>query len=483
MTSLDEGWERPTALKPRWADTLDSRFVRRVLPAGILIAAAIAGRWLTSLPALGLLVVAGGALLILQSPFLGLLALPFLAMWVPFELPVSDFVRIDASVVLIPALLGVYLLRMFWNRTWTGVRSAVNAPMGAFALALTCSWWLGNVYWNPAVPRPGNILWVQFGQWAIYVFSLIALWLGMNVLGEAPAMKKFVISYLVAGGALAVLHVIPVTAELVASFKPAGATASIYWIWMTALVTGLLLFHPGLSAWGKVLCWIVLGSLWYLAFFGLFYWVSGYLPMAVVTGVLIVLKWPKRILVLLVLTAIVLVFTLPTIMTHLNIEQEIAESGGGRLGHYKLVLGLAFQRPWFGLGMAAYRHYSWIITEQVVATLYRGAQISSHNNYIDIFAHAGIVGLGLFLWFAATLSRQLWHIQGAFNPGFAGAYAKAAFAAWIGTLVCGMLGDWFLPFVYNIGFGGFRSSVLGWLLLGGALALGATRPDERTVGI
>lgn len=36
-----------------------------------------------------------------------------------------------------------------------------------------------------------------------------------------------------------------------------------------------------------------------------------------------------------------------------------------------------------------------------------------------------------------------------------------------GTLMSGMLGDWFLPFVYNVGLVGFRSSVFAWLFLGG----------------
>ena len=41
----------------------------------------------------------------------------------------------------------------------------------------------------------------------------------------------------------------------------------------------------------------------------------------------------------------------------------------------------------------------------------------------------------------------------------------------IGTLASGMLGDWFLPFVYNVGLAGMRSSILFWVFLGGLLAL------------
>jgi hypothetical protein len=40
-----------------------------------------------------------------------------------------------------------------------------------------------------------------------------------------------------------------------------------------------------------------------------------------------------------------------------------------------------------------------------------------------------------------------------------------------GTLAAGMLGDWILPFVYNIGFSGFRTSVIGWLFLGALIAV------------
>jgi hypothetical protein len=34
-----------------------------------------------------------------------------------------------------------------------------------------------------------------------------------------------------------------------------------------------------------------------------------------------------------------------------------------------------------------------------------------------------------------------------------------------------MLGDWVLPFVYNIGLQGFRTGLLAWLFLGGLVVL------------
>jgi hypothetical protein len=40
-----------------------------------------------------------------------------------------------------------------------------------------------------------------------------------------------------------------------------------------------------------------------------------------------------------------------------------------------------------------------------------------------------------------------------------------------GSLVSGLLADWIIPFTYNIGVRGFRSSLLFWVFLGGLLAL------------
>jgi hypothetical protein len=39
-----------------------------------------------------------------------------------------------------------------------------------------------------------------------------------------------------------------------------------------------------------------------------------------------------------------------------------------------------------------------------------------------------------------------------------------------------MLGDWVLPFTYNVGLNGFRASMLAWLFLGGLVSLEQMAP-------
>jgi hypothetical protein len=42
------------------------------------------------------------------------------------------------------------------------------------------------------------------------------------------------------------------------------------------------------------------------------------------------------------------------------------------------------------------------------------------------------------------------------------------------------LGDWLVPFFYNVTMHGFRSAVLPWLFLGGLVAISAMNLPSRT---
>jgi hypothetical protein len=106
---------------------------------------------------------------------------------------------------------------------------------------------------------------------------------------------------------------------------------------------------------------------------------------------------------------------------------------------------------------------------------------SSHNQYVDLIAQTGLLGLGCFLWFAWEVGRLGWGLRKRAPDGFARAYAVGAIGGLVGTLAAGMLADWLLPFVYNIGLAGFRASVLAWMLLGGLCALeNLCRPAEQS---
>jgi O-antigen ligase len=122
--------------------------------------------------------------------------------------------------------------------------------------------------------------------------------------------------------------------------------------------------------------------------------------------------------------------------------------------------------PLLGIGFANYYWYT-----PLFPVMGFSVKFNSHNTYLDIVAQTGLLGLCCFFWFCLALAVVGWRLRTRVPSGFARAYVYSALGGLGGTLVAGMLGDWVLPFVYNIGFNGFRTSVLAWIFLGGLVAL------------
>jgi len=100
-------------------------------------------------------------------------------------------------------------------------------------------------------------------------------------------------------------------------------------------------------------------------------------------------------------------------------------------------------------------------------------QFNSHNNYLDIVAQVGILGFAAFMWFVVEIGVLGLRLRKKFDHtnGFTRAYVIGTLAGLGGSLVAGMLGDWLIPFVYNIGVRGFRSSVIAFIFLGGLVVI------------
>jgi hypothetical protein len=88
---------------------------------------------------------------------------------------------------------------------------------------------------------------------------------------------------------------------------------------------------------------------------------------------------------------------------------------------------------------------------------------------LSTIAQTGLLGLAAFLWFIAAL-REGWSLRHRSKMVFDGVCLCVPGCV-VGTLAACFLGDWFLPFVYNVGLKGFRASILGWLVLGGLVAI------------
>src|SRR5712692_8061058 len=122
-------------------------WIRLAIIGGVLLAAAFMGRR-ASIEQLALLVAAGGALLLLRMPQLGLVGLIVAALSVPFTIGTGTQTPIHAVVLLIPALLVIWIGNMLLHRNVQFVRSPVNLALAAFVISVTISYIGGNLPWN-----------------------------------------------------------------------------------------------------------------------------------------------------------------------------------------------------------------------------------------------------------------------------------------------------------------------------------------------
>jgi O-antigen ligase len=189
-------------------------------------------------------------------------------------------------------------------------------------------------------------------------------------------------------------------------------------------------------------------------------WKSGWVPaFAAVGATVFLVSWRMG-----VLCALLAIFPAARLVPELLSSD--AYSISTRLDALLILAEIIRISPILGFGFGNYYWYTPLFR-------IRGWTVSfnSHNNYVDIAAQTGLLGLGFFLWFFGEAFYLGLRLRNAVPEGFARAYVYGSLGGLIGTLVAATLGDWVLPFVYNIGMGGFRTGVLVWLFIGGLVAL------------
>ncbi|HHW85380.1 MAG TPA: O-antigen ligase family protein [Chloroflexi bacterium] len=444
-----------------------------ILIAGaVLFLASLLGQR-ASLPWLGLITAGLGVAVLLARPTLGLFALVVAALAAPLEFGTGTEVKLNPVTLLIPAVAALWVLDMARQRQIRFVASSVNRPLLLFLVAGLLSLLIGRATWDPMTPVKDSFVLVQLAQWAIFAFSALAFWLTANVVKDERWLWWLVATFMLVGGGLAILQGIPGLARLTAPIMTVAFIRAPFWMLLVALVSGQLLFNRELSfAWRTFLLLALLAALVY-GFVLQQEAASNWVGMAAVLGVLIWLRFPRLrwplVIVVVILAALGLL--LPGIYAFAGGDEEWVLSGGSRLTLIQRVVEVTMRNPITGLGPAAYRPYANHKPLLYLRAYWVAPLVNSHNNYVDLFAHGGILGLALFAWFSIEVARLGLRLRRRYTVGFAAGYVNGMLAAGAGSLVIMALADWILPFVYNIGFPGFQASVLVWLFLGGFVAL------------
>ncbi len=412
-----------------------------------------------------LLVVAGvcAFITVTRWPGLGLVGLIGATMVVPFEIGTGSESSLNAPLIMTPALVGLWLLTTVAKRRQVRILAS-RAVLAALALAATAvlAFGVGQLNWV-ALAQPAPIT-AQLGGLGLFVVSAAAFVLVAYQAKEMQTLQWMTWLFLALAALYIALRVAPPLARLIPIRLAQGATGSLFYVWLTVLAASQALFNSTLRWWARVGCGILAALTLAVGLILGRSWSSGWLPSLVALTVMIWVARPRLGTIIAIPVAIVGFYFYTDVSSVLLKGNEYSLLT--RVEAWSILVELISVNPVTGLGPANYYWYT-----PLYAILGYFVQFNSHNNFIDIIAQSGLLGFGCFVWLVFELFVLGWRLRATVAAGFARAYVFAALGGLGGMLAAGMLGDWIIPFVYNIGLTGFRSSLLGWLFLGGLVAL------------
>jgi O-antigen ligase len=448
----------------QWLSTATGvrKFRSAVIILATLVLAFFFGRqpsWYYVILILGL----GAVWLLIARPEFGMIGLLVAALVLPFEIGTGTQTSLNAAFLGVPVLGGLWLLEMVRNRSIQMAPSITTLPLIGFVATATISFIVGYLPWNVfAQLAPIR---AQIGAWAIFAFSAGAFWLAANRIQKLIWLKRLVWVFLALGAIYILSRLAGNFGGDLVQYFTYGSTGSLFWIWLVVLAAGQALFNHDLALRWRLVLGLLVGLTFVVALTGeSLSWSSGWVPPLIGLALLVWLRWPRGAILLGVLAALVLVLNVGILQRYVvDANQYSILTRGAALN---IVLEIVKANPLLGVGPANYYFYT-----PLYPILGYYVKFNSHNNYVDILAQTGLVGAFFFAWFALATSRVGWKLRHKFQDGFARGYVNSCLAGLVACLVASALGDWFLPFVYNIGINGFRASILGWLFLGGLVAL------------
>ena len=437
--------------------SINRQWLQFGIVAVVILASTVLSFWGSQvLFSLLLFIIAGLALVImlLREPNLGFILVLVGGMFIPFTGPSG----LNTATIIIALMLGLWILEMFViKRNFQFVQSQTMLPIIVFLVVSALSFFIGQIPWFVFARQAP--LDAQVGGFAVFMFSVGGVLLSAHLIKDIRWLKIIVWTFVCLTGLYIVSRAFNL--EIITRlYNPGYVSQSMSWTWVVALVAGQLLYNDQLTARVK---WVLAGFIlvtFYIAFFEGYEWKSGWFPPVIAVMVLIVSRYRKLIIFGL---PFVLFATLYIIMDLIASEDY---SWGTRVDAWLIILEISRVSPLLGMGFANYYWYTPLFP-------IRGWRVSfnSHSQFVDLIAQTGYIGLLAFIWLFFEFGRLAWNLTKQLPQGFPRAYAYGVFAGICASIVSAFLGDWVLPFVYNVGLAGFRASILPWIFIGGAISL------------
>jgi O-antigen ligase len=284
-------------------------------------------------------------------------------------------------------------------------RAASPAPLGAQVAGLALFYLSAGLFLVVA-HQVRDVRWLQ---WIVGLFLLLG---ALNVLG-----------WLLPG----------IVGRLTGRLFSSGATGSLFWTWLLILAFTQALFNTELrpplrlAAGGLAVAttYVILTEFWT--------WNSGWMPPLAAVFTILFFAFPRLGVLMTVAATVPVLIKIQAVIASLMVGDN-QYSYETRLEAWAIVWELAQANPILGLGPANYYWYTPLIPIRGYSV-----QFNSHQQYVDLIAQTGILGLICFVGFFAAMGWLAWRLRPQMPPGFARAYTYAVLGGVGGTFVAGWL--------------------------------------------
>ena len=398
------------------------------------------------------------------------LAMPLVALAIPISLPAGGS-RISAAMLLVMLLAGIWILAaIVIRRGVTLQRSALNAPMLAFAAVCVLSFGWSIAFRDPLLINYPNFILVQLGALAALVLSPIAALLIANFARTPRQLWWIAAPFLVVGVAFSL-------ARVLGRDVPVVNTRGLFPMWFVALAYAVAIAQPKLRLWMRIGLAAALGINLYAMAILQAEWLSGWVPSIVAIAAITLFRSRFWFLVLAAVLLAAGTLLTPFYQETFSSDREI-QGNSDRLTLWELSWEHFQDHPLLGTGPAGYA--------LIYVTYHPEEARSTHNNYLDIVSQTGVLGSLVWLWLVAAAVREGYVVLKHAPPGSLRTLGMASCGGLVASVVAMMLGDWVLPFAYNQGIEGFRYTVFSWIFLGVLMSIRRqvaplTEPAARSI--
>lgn len=453
--------------------------LRKAVIVSIPIAAALSGYLLNMTSAIILIMVLlsiVGGLVLLGNQALALGLFIVVCLFDPVSIAVN-LSTVNGPVLMMPVLVVLWLVDSIVIKREIKMNfGRPMLPLFGLGVVTVLAFLAGQLPWFPVANAP---ITAQLAGMAIILFSIAIFFLAANLAANDKVMQRLTWVFLSLGGSLMVLRLLPGWSRRFGGILgKVDSKSSMFVVWLVSIALGQVVANNKMRWYYKIALIGVIAAAMFRTLVQNSGWASGWLPTVIAIGIIMFMLWPKLGLPGAALGAILFVSQLSTVFNWFLVGGDNEYSLSSRLAAWSIVGEIAKINPILGLGPANYYWYT-----PLYSILGFFVQFNSHNQYIDMIAQTGILGLLFFFWFVWEMCRLTWKLYNRDLTGFQKGLLYGVFGGLGGSVAAGMLGDWFLPFVYNVGIRGFRASVLGWLFLGMLVALDVLTTEKKAKGI